>query len=162
MEDKINVFLIVIGLFFITGCTQIPSSNFTDDAINMCNTLLETRSGLGIKGVCIGSVSIVNDDIAICDKATDGNNKNGCYTAFAFFKKDLSVCDSISEEVFKDGCYSKVALAKKDPESCRGLRENIQPFCYEDIAIATKDSSICELVHPEGNKMDCKDKVSKS
>ena len=99
---------------------------------------------------CFEDISVVQQDISICDKIVNSDGtmqkiyRERCYISVAAKKKDISICEKMSSQASKEMCYSEVT---QDILICGKVKERTyKDRCYARIAIEKKDISICEKI----------------
>ena len=118
------------------------------------------------KDSCYILISIENpEDLAICEKIQNTEDKELCYRRVAVKKKDPSICDLIQRDPnpIKEKCFMDVAIEKKDVSICNKNQVQIwKNLCFTGVAIAKKDSSICDLISDEEAKDTCHKNIEQS
>lgn len=123
-------------------CESVDSSYkpqcYSDIAIlkgdfSLCENAQYTYSGKKEgKEACYLSVSLINPNLAICDKIQTPDFKNICY---ALNEEDSSSCKGIEQLDVKDYCYFYSAIIKEDFHICKGIQEGeLKDRCYYLIA----------------------------
>ena len=92
-------------------------------------------------------------ELAECEKLEREEEKDSCFSYWAFLLNDVSLCDKVSQE---DGLNLCKAVAKGDPLLCKDLKEDDKNGCYHFIACIKKDPSICDEISNERLQEQCK------
>jgi hypothetical protein len=102
--------------------------------ISVCeNTRLDDG---GLIDYCYLQASLYSENASICDKMT--NLKDLC---IVISKNDVSLCEKLSNEEQKISCYNYLADNKHDPRICDRIDDPTS--CYLNLFIINNDTQFC-------------------
>lgn len=114
------------------------------------------------KGLCIGEVAQMTDDMTLCQTISNVTTKDACIGAISF-AKGVFDCDAFSTSGWKDRCLIKKAMDLKDESVCLGISVEMTKFkCEYDIAINTSSIDACSMIIPTEIREDCFLEVAKN
>lgn len=83
----------------------------------------------------------ITGDFSQCEKITDQDQKDECYTDIGMNKRNKDVCQKINNEAKKTSC---MAVIDSDADSCLKGDPNSKLVCIINIIEHTGDKTVCE------------------
>ncbi len=106
---------------------------------------------------CISSynadLAVARKDETLCNKVTDTQGKDLCYTNVASKRNNLEICNNIGDYQQKSGCIGMIAGQQKNKEICNTAAS--KDDCYAAYGMTSSDASVCELITDAGIKQTC-------
>lgn len=136
----------------LAQCDEVPTQQknycynqlaLRENNISICDKMPNQDD----KDSCYWNFARGKEDLLICDKIKNLDFLDNCYRDIATAKEDLSICEKITDQEKKNNCYRNIAKAKQDPLVCDNIAtQSVKNSCYSDIAISRQDLSICDKI----------------
>src|SRR5574341_1608055 len=98
-------------------------------------------------------LAVARKDESLCNKVTDTQGKDLCYTNVASKKNDLAICNNIGDYQQKSGCIGMVAGQQGNKALCETAAS--KDDCYAAYGMTSSDASVCEMITNADIKQTC-------
>lgn len=111
--------------------------------------------------------ALIKDDVTICEKEADINNRVACNNIFymtkALMNGDTKECDNVKNYPLDNSTWMNspkqrcIYLVNKNPQQ---IEDNIAKRCYEDEIVATFNSPSCKYI-PSQYRTSCEQRIQR-
>lgn len=138
------IIMTVIGVVFVSGCTNISTSEDFNNVVTTLSICDNIENDDDFKNYC---KAFEFKDQSHCEKIEEKGTYHGdsddCYYDLSRGFEEIDACDSIKDPTKRWECK---AFKEKDSNLCENVNKNDRNWCFRRVALVNEDASSCDRI----------------